>query len=69
MNRYEQKEWQAIQEEDVPFSLPPGEGWESLKGRAIVNADFSQIELRIAAVVANESHMLAAFREGEDLPR
>jgi DNA polymerase-1 len=37
------------------------------EGRAIVKADFSQIELRIAAVIANESNMLAAFRAGEDL--
>lgn len=44
-------------------SVCPGEG------RAIVKADFSQIELRIAAVLADESNMLAAFREGEDLHR
>lgn len=37
------------------------------EGRAIVKADFSQIELRIAAVVAEEARMLGAFRGGEDL--
>jgi DNA polymerase I len=37
------------------------------EGRAIVKADFSQIELRIAAVMANEQNMLAAFRAGDDL--
>ena len=41
-------------------SVCPGEG------RAIVKADFSQIELRIAAVMASEHDMLTAFRSGED---
>jgi DNA polymerase-1 len=36
-------------------------------GRVLVKADYSQIELRIAAKVANESRMLAAYRSGEDL--
>ncbi len=39
------------------------------EGRAIVKADFSQIELRIAAVLANEPNMLTAFRAGGDLHR
>jgi DNA polymerase-1 len=37
------------------------------EGRAIVKADWSQIELRIAAVLADDHNMLAAFRSGEDL--
>jgi DNA polymerase-1 len=37
------------------------------EGRAIVKADFSQIELRIAAVLADDTNMLTAFRSGEDL--
>lgn len=37
------------------------------EGRAIVKADYSQIELRIAAVIADEQNMLTAFRGGEDL--
>jgi DNA polymerase I-like protein with 3'-5' exonuclease and polymerase domains len=36
-------------------------------GRVLVKADYSQIELRIAAKVANEPRMLAAYRSGEDL--
>jgi DNA polymerase I-like protein with 3'-5' exonuclease and polymerase domains len=36
-------------------------------GRVLVKADYSQIELRIAAKVANEERMLAAYRGGEDL--
>jgi len=37
------------------------EGW------TLIKADFSQIELRIAAVIANDEAMLAAFRKGQDL--
>ncbi len=36
-------------------------------GRVLVKADYSQVELRIAAKVANEERMLAAYRAGEDL--
>jgi DNA polymerase-1 len=36
-------------------------------GRVLVKADYSQIELRIAALVAKESRMVEAFRAGEDL--
>ena len=36
-------------------------------GCVIVKADFSQIELRIAAVLAQDAAMLAAFRNGWDL--
>lgn len=36
-------------------------------GRVLVKADYSQIELRVAAKVANEERMIAAFRAGEDL--
>jgi DNA polymerase-1 len=41
------------------FVAPPG--------RLLIKADYSQIELRIAARVANESTMIEAFRRGEDL--
>lgn len=37
------------------------------KGWLLVEADFSQIELRIAAMVANEQTMLAAYQRGDDL--
>lgn len=38
-------------------------------GRLIVAADYSQIELRVLAWVAQEATMIAAFRNGEDLHR
>jgi DNA polymerase-1 len=41
------------------FAAPPG--------RALVKADYSQIELRIAAKVANETAMIEAYRRGDDL--
>ena len=37
------------------------------EGRVILKADFSQIELRIAAVIAGERRMLQALEEGVDL--
>jgi len=36
-------------------------------GRVIIKADYSQIELRIAAVVAKDTRMLKAYENGEDL--
>jgi DNA polymerase-1 len=36
-------------------------------GRALVTADYAQIELRLAAVVAGDVAMLAAFHDGADL--
>jgi DNA polymerase-1 len=41
------------------FVAPPG--------RVLVKADHSQIELRIAAKIANDKRMLDAYRGGEDL--
>src|SRR5262249_37703606 len=41
------------------FVAPPG--------RVLVKAEYSQVELRIAAKVANEKRMLDAYRDGEDL--
>jgi DNA polymerase-1 len=37
------------------------------EGRVLVRADYSQIELRIAARIANDRQMLDAYRKGEDL--
>lgn len=37
------------------------------EGKVLLKADFSQIELRIAAAIAREGRMLQAFREGKDL--
>lgn len=41
------------------FAAPPG--------RVLVKADYSQIELRIAAKITGDKRMLAAYRAGEDL--
>lgn len=37
------------------------------KGWTLIEADFSQIELRIAAMVAGEQTMIAAYQRGDDL--
>jgi DNA polymerase I-like protein with 3'-5' exonuclease and polymerase domains len=37
------------------------------EGRVLVVADYSQIELRVAAKIAGEEAMLEAYREGKDL--
>lgn len=39
------------------------------KGRVLVNADYSQFELRLAAVLAGEKQLLKAFTAGEDIHR
>lgn len=38
-------------------------------GRVLVKADYSQIELRIAAELTGDTRMLAAYQQGEDLHR
>jgi DNA polymerase I len=37
------------------------------RGRRLVKADYSQLELRVAAHLAQDEKMLAAFRAGEDI--
>jgi DNA polymerase-1 len=37
------------------------------EGKVLVKADYSQVELRIAALVANEERMVEAFRRRQDL--
>ena len=37
------------------------------EGRVLVDADYSQIELRLLAHIAGDEHMIAAFRSGEDI--
>ena len=36
-------------------------------GNVLVDADYSQIELRLLAHIAGDAHMIGAFREGEDI--
>ena len=36
-------------------------------GNVLVDADYSQIELRLLAHIAGDEHMIAAFRSGEDI--
>jgi len=43
--------------------------FKTSEGNAFVIADFSQIELRIAAEYVKDENMLRAFREGKDLHR
>lgn len=37
------------------------------EGKVLVQADYSAMELRVAAAIADEARMLAAFREGADI--
>ena len=39
------------------------------QGKVLVDADYSQIELRLLAHIADDAHMLQAFRDGEDIHR
>jgi DNA polymerase I-like protein with 3'-5' exonuclease and polymerase domains len=41
----------------------------SAPDRSLIIADYSQIELRVVALIANETVMIDAFRRGEDLHR
>ena len=38
-------------------------------GRLLIAADYSQIELRVAAALANEPRMIEAYQKGEDIHR
>jgi DNA polymerase-1 len=50
---------------------PRGQDFRALfcaePGRVIVAADYSQIELRVAALLSNETNMLQAYAAGQDL--
>lgn len=37
------------------------------EGKILIDADYSQIELRILASLSKDDHMIEAFREGEDI--
>ena len=44
-------------------------GFVAPKGMRLVSADYSQIELRLAAVISKDPKMLASFKAGEDIHR
>ncbi|MHB9089952.1 MAG: DNA polymerase, partial [Chloroflexota bacterium] len=52
-------------------NLPRTEGFRSCfvapEGRMLVTADYSQLELRIAAEIASDQTMIAAYQQGRDL--
>ncbi|MBR0443508.1 MAG: DNA polymerase I, partial [Clostridia bacterium] len=39
----------------------------SREGYVLIDADYSQIELRLMAAITNDEHMCAAFRDGTDI--
>jgi DNA polymerase I-like protein with 3'-5' exonuclease and polymerase domains len=43
--------------------------WQAPPGRILVIADYSQIELRVAAEIAQDARMMKAYQLGEDLHR
>jgi DNA polymerase-1 len=43
--------------------------FEAPEGKKLIVADYSQVELRVAAIVANDWVMLKAYEKGEDLHR
>jgi DNA polymerase-1 len=53
--------------QNVPHAREYRRCFRAPTGRVLVKADFSQIELRLAAKIANEERMIDAFRRGEDL--
>ena len=53
--------------QNIPRSKAYRACFRAPAGRALVKADFSQIELRCAAVIAPDETMLQAYREGVDL--
>lgn len=41
--------------------------FEPEEGKVYVDADYSQIELRVLAHISNDEHMIQAFQEGQDI--
>lgn len=41
--------------------------FEPEKGKIYIDADYSQIELRVLAHISNDNHMIQAFQEGQDI--
>jgi DNA polymerase-1 len=59
--------------QNIPVRTPEGrrirEAFIAPKGREIVSADYSQVELRIMAHISGDENLLRAFEGGEDVHR
>jgi DNA polymerase-1 len=55
--------------QNIPRTKAYRQCFRAPEGLCLLKADYGQIELRIAAVLAQEQRMLDAFRRGEDLHR
>lgn len=59
--------------QNIPVRKPIGaelrKFFTAKPGYTLVDADYSQIELRVLAHMADDQHMIAAFRSGEDIHR
>jgi len=59
--------------QNIPIKTELGrqirEAFAAERGNILVSLDYSQIELRLAAVLAGERHMLNAFFRGDDIHR
>ena len=55
--------------QQVPRDLEVRRCFIAEKGRKLVIADYSQIELRVAAAISADRKMIKAYRNGEDLHR
>lgn len=60
---------QNIPTEDTEYGKKVRDGFVAEKGFVLIAADYSQFELRIAAHIANEPVMIAAFNNNEDIHR
>ncbi len=58
---------QNIPTSETDYGKRVRNGFVAPKGRVLVAADYSQIELRIAAHIAKEKTMIGAFKNGEDI--
>ncbi len=59
--------------QNIPIRTEPGSRmrrfFTARDGCLLVDADYSQIELRVLASIAGDENMIAAFRSGEDIHR
>ncbi|NBV76918.1 hypothetical protein EBR66_02025 [bacterium] len=59
--------------QNIPIKTEYGrrirEGFVARKGFSLVALDYSQIELRIAAGISGDTHLVDAFKKGEDIHR